>query len=72
MHIKRKKIGQRAPRPPKSVSGLVSSFFTDQKIANQTIQHSQAAAHRNRQEVYVAHANNGKAHIWLTLSPDYG
>ena len=68
--IKRKKLGQRAPRPPKSVSGLASSFFTDQKIANQTIQHSQAAANRNRQEVYAAHANNGKAHIWLTISPD--
>ncbi|EFX78931.1 hypothetical protein DAPPUDRAFT_245605 [Daphnia pulex] len=68
--IKRKKLGQRAPRPPKSVSGLASSFFTDQKIANQTIQHSQAAAQRNRQEVYAAHANNGKAHIWLTISPD--
>lgn len=70
MHIKRKKLGQRAPRPPKSVSGLASSFFTDQKIANQTIQHCQAAAQRNRQEVYAAHANNGKAHIWLTISPD--
>ncbi len=55
--IKRKKLGQRAPRPPKSVSGLASSFFPDQKIANQTIQHSQAAAQRNRQEVYAAHAN---------------
>jgi hypothetical protein len=52
------------------VSGLASSFFTDQKIANQTIQHCQAAAQRNRQEVYAAHANNGKAHIWLTISPD--
>lgn len=68
--IKRKKLGQRAPRPPESVSGLASSFFTDQKIANQTIQHSQVAANRNKQEVYAAHANNGKAHIWLTISPD--
>jgi len=68
--VYKKKLGQRAPRPPKSVSGLASSFFTDQKIANQTIQHSQAAAQRNRQEVYAAHANNGKAHIWLTISPD--
>ena len=64
--IKRKKLGQRAQRPPESVSGLASSFSMDQKIANQTIQHSQAAANRNRQEVYAAHANNGKTHIWLT------
>ena len=68
--IKRKKLGHRAPRSLKSVSGLASSFFTDQKIANQSLQHSQAVAQHNRQEVYAAHANNGKAHIWLTISPD--
>lgn len=49
----------------------VSTFFTDHKIANQTIQHSQAASQRNRQDVYAAHAYNGKANIWLTISPDY-
>ena len=34
------------------------------------MQHSQAASQRNRQDVYAAHANNGKASIWLTISPD--
>lgn len=49
---------------------METTFFTDQKIANQTIQHSQAAAQNNRQDIYVAHAKNGKDHIWLTISPD--
>lgn len=42
--IKRKRIGQSAPRPLKIVNGLASSVLTDKKIANPTIQHSQAAA----------------------------
>lgn len=41
--IKHQLLGKRAPRPPASSSGLASTFFTDQKIANQTMQHSQAA-----------------------------
>lgn len=65
-----KLFGRRIPRPPESLNSLASTFFTDQKIANQTIQHSQPAAQKNRQDVYAAHANNGKAHIWLTISPD--
>jgi len=68
--IKHQLLGKRAPRPPASSSGLASTFFTDQKISNQAMQHSQAAAQRNRQDVYAAHANNGKANIWLTISPD--
>jgi hypothetical protein len=68
--IKNKILGKRAPRPPASSSGLASTFFTDQNIVNQTMQHSQAASQRNRQDVYAAHANNGKASIWLTISPD--
>ncbi|EFX68957.1 hypothetical protein DAPPUDRAFT_259323 [Daphnia pulex] len=56
--IKRQLLGKRAPRPPASASGLASSFFTDQKITNETMQHSQAASQRNRQDVYAAHANN--------------
>lgn len=68
--IRAKTFGQKVPRPPQSLNGLASSFFTDQTICNSAIQHSQAAAQRNRQEVYAAHANNGKAQIWLTISPD--
>jgi hypothetical protein len=68
--IKRQLLGKTAPRPPASSSGLAFSFFTDQKIANETMQHSQAASQQNRQDVYAAHANNGKATIWLTISPD--
>jgi hypothetical protein len=68
--IKRQLLGKRATRPPASSSGLTSSFFTDQKIDNETMQHSQAASQRNRQDVYAAHANNGKATIWLTISPN--
>nr|CAH0112404.1 unnamed protein product [Daphnia galeata] len=68
--IKHQLLGKRAPRPPASSSGLSSTFFTDQKISNQALQHSQAAAQRNRQDVYAAHANNGKANIWLTISQD--
>ena len=68
--VRAKKFGKRVPRPPQSLNGLASSFFTDQSICNQSIQHSAAAAQRNRQDVYAAHANNGKAQIWLTISPD--
>ena len=68
--VRAKKYGQKVPRPPQSLNGLASSFFTDQTICNQSIQHSQAAAQHNRQEVFCAHANNGKAQIWLTISPD--
>ncbi len=68
--IKHQLLGKRVPRPPASSSGLASTFFTDQKIANQTMQHSQAATQRNRQDIYAAHANNGKANIWLTISSD--
>lgn len=68
--IKRKRIGQSAPRPLKIVNGLASSVLTDKKIANPTIQHSQAAAQRNRQQVYAVYAKNGKAHILLTISPN--
>ncbi|KAK4006919.1 hypothetical protein OUZ56_012074 [Daphnia magna] len=68
--VKSKLFGQMQPRPPESLNGLASTFFTDQKIANQEIQHSQAAAQKNRQNIYASHANNGKAYIWLTISPN--
>ncbi|KZS05303.1 Uncharacterized protein APZ42_031547 [Daphnia magna] len=68
--VKSKLFGQMQPRPPESLNGLASTFFTDQKIDNQEIQHSQAAAQKNRQDIYASHANNGKAYIWLTISPN--
>jgi hypothetical protein len=34
------------------------------------MQHYQAGSQRYRQDVYAAHAKNGKATIWLTISPD--
>jgi hypothetical protein len=34
------------------------------------MQHSQAAANRDRQDVYAAHNSNGPAQIWFTSSPD--
>lgn len=68
--VKSKLFGQRLPRPSQSLNSLATTLFTDQKIANQATQHLQSAAQKNRQDVYAAHANNGKAHIWLTISPD--
>ena len=34
------------------------------------MQHSQAAANKDRQDVYAAHNSNGQAQIWFTFSPD--
>lgn len=34
------------------------------------MEHSQAAAMRNRQDVYASHNSLGPAQIWLTVSPD--
>lgn len=45
-------------------------FFRDISIASQPMQHSRAAAAVNRQNIYAAHNENGKAQIWFTFSPD--
>lgn len=62
--------GRPFPAPPVSLNGLAMDFFTDISIACTPMQHSQAAAIKNRQDVYAAHNSNGKAHIWFTFSPD--
>ncbi|EFX73115.1 hypothetical protein DAPPUDRAFT_325613 [Daphnia pulex] len=62
--------GCRFPLPPASLNGLAIDFFTDIGISTQPMQHSQAAANRNRQKVYAAHNSLGKAQIWFTVSPD--
>ena len=62
--------GRPFPQPPVSINGLAMDFFTDISVACIPMQHSQAAAIRNRQDVYAAHNSNGKAHIWFTFSPD--
>jgi hypothetical protein len=64
------KKGLRFPPPPRSMSGLAQSFFTDMKLCSQPMQHTDSAAAFNRQCVYAAHNSNGKAQIWLTVSPD--
>ena len=57
------------PTPPISLSGLAMDFFTDISISSKPMQHSQAAANSNRQDVYACHNSNSKAHIWFTVSP---
>jgi hypothetical protein len=64
------KNGLRFPPPPTSINGLAQSFFTDMKLCSQPMQHTDSAANFNRQCVYAAHHSNGKAQIWLTVSPD--
>ena len=64
------KSGNRFPPPPTSMSGLAQNFFTDMKLCSQPMQHTDSAANFNRQCVYAAHNSNGKAQIWLTVSPD--
>lgn len=49
---------------------LAPEFFTDMRIATEVMQHSEAAARRDRQDVNAAHYSNGKADIWLTVTPD--
>ena len=61
--------GLRYPSPPVSMNGLAMDSFTDISISSTPMQHSQAAANKNRQDVYAAHNSNGKAHIWFTNSP---
>lgn len=62
--------GIRQPKPPTNVSGLSMEFFRDLAMVTQPMQHSKAAASRDRQNIYAVHNNNGKAQIWFTLSPD--
>jgi hypothetical protein len=64
------KNGLRFPSPPTSMNGLAQNFFTDMKLCSQPMQHTDSAANFNRQCVYAAHNSNGKAQIWLTVSPD--
>ena len=51
------------------MNGLAKDVFTDTKIANYSNPFSRAANLLNRQDVYAAHNNNGKAHLWITISP---
>lgn len=57
------------PDAPVSENGIAQDFFTTVDLASRPIQHSQAAAHRNRNDMYAAHKSNGKADIWLTITP---
>lgn len=62
--------GVRLPLAPSDVDGVSLEFFNSINISNQPMQHSQAAAMRNRQDVYAAHNILGPAQIWFTVSPD--
>jgi hypothetical protein len=62
--------GVRLPLAPSFVDGVSLEFFNSINISNQPMQHSQAAAMRNRQDVYAAHNSLGPAQIWFTVSPD--
>ena len=64
------KKGKRIPTAPTSVNGLPSSFFTDMRISQQQMQHSQEAFSKYRQDTYAMHNTFSKAHVWLTISPD--
>ena len=57
------------PDAPVSENGIAQDLFTTVDLASRPIQHSQAAAHRNRNDMYAAHNSNGKADIWLTITP---
>ncbi len=57
------------PPAPVSLIGLAMDFFTDISKSFTPMQHSQAAANLNRQDVYAAHNSNGKSHVWFTVSP---
>jgi hypothetical protein len=61
--------GVRLPLAPSFVDGVSLEFFNSINIY-QPMQHSQAAAMRNRQDVYAAHNSLGPAQIWFTVSPD--
>lgn len=58
------------PKAPAGMSITSQNFFRDIELSTKPMQHSQAAAISNRQDVYAAHYSNGKATIWLTISPD--
>lgn len=62
--------GVRLLLAPSDVDGVSLEFFNSINISNQPMQHSQAAAMRNRQDVYAAHNILGPAQIWFTVSPD--
>lgn len=64
------RCGRPLPPPPTSLNGIADEFFTDISISSKPMQHSQAAAMENRQNVYAAHNANGKSSVWLTVSPD--
>ena len=62
--------GVRLPQPPFNIEGVSLEFINSISISNQPMQHSQATAMRNRQDVYAAHNSLGPALIWFTVSPD--
>ncbi len=62
-------LGKRMPPLPTSVSGLAVEFFTQLKAISSPMQHSQAAAARNRLDMYAALNNLGKPDLWLTYCP---
>lgn len=59
-------LGKRMPPLPTSVSGLAVDFFTQLKAISSPMQHSQAAAARNRLDMFAALNNLGKPDLWLT------
>ncbi len=64
------RCGRPLPLPPSSFNGVAGEFFTDISIVSKAIQHSQAAAMENRQNVYAAHNADGKSTLWFTATPD--
>ena len=63
------KRGTTQPLPPTSVYGLPQDFYTYLALSTQPMQHSESAALRNRLNAYTAHNINGKADLWITISP---
>ena len=57
------------PDPPSNLNGLAKDFFTDITVVNQEHPFSRAANLLYRREVYAAHNNAGKSHLWITVSP---
>ena len=64
------RLGHRLPPAPPDIDGIGLNFFTNISISSEPMQHSQAAANKDRQDVYAAHNSNGQAQIWFTFSPD--
>lgn len=63
------KKGIHRPPHPSTSNKLPNDFLTDVRLACDPMPHTPAASLKNCLNMYAAHHSNGKADVWLTVTP---